>query len=67
MTDKELGKTELPSGIEVEQDSIDQLFAMVIEMALGPEHADKTIDELTDEQKMTVVNVIAQISGEIEE
>ncbi|WP_395175027.1 hypothetical protein [Roseibium alexandrii] len=67
MKDKELGTPELPSGIDVDQDSVDQVLAMVIEVVLGSEHADKNSDELTDEQKMMVLNTIAQISGDMEE
>lgn len=67
MKDKKLGNTGLQTGIDLDSDSTDQFFEMFIEMLLGPEHADKTIDELTEEQKMQVIQAIAQISGEFPE
>jgi hypothetical protein len=67
MTEKELGKSDLSSGIEIEEDSGDQFYAMFIEMILGPEHVDKNLDELTDEQKLQIVQAIAQIGGEFQE
>ncbi|WP_420411582.1 hypothetical protein [Roseibium sp.] len=68
MKNKGFGETQLPdSGIDLDSDATDEFFEMFIEMLLGPEHKDKNIDELTDEQKIQVIQAIAQISGEFHE
>ncbi len=68
MKKKGFGETQLPdSGNDLDSDSVDEFFEMFIEMYLGPEHADKDVDELTEEQQLQLIQAMAQISGEFSE
>jgi|GEM_PF-3345901 len=64
MTTKGKAPDSTTSATTLSEDDIDAFFAAFIEMVLGPEHKDKNIDELTEEQKAQVVKAISQISGE---